>query len=56
MGYQLAALITVPFQIIIGVIMMYYFIGISFAAGFGFMVFMMFCTYFVNKKSVKYNE
>jgi O-antigen/teichoic acid export membrane protein len=56
MGYQLAAILTVPLQIIAGVIMMYHFIGISFASGFGAMIFLISCTFFVNKRSIKYNE
>jgi hypothetical protein len=56
MGYQLASILTAPFQIIIGIVMMYYFIGLSFLAGFGAMVFMIFCSYMTSKRAIKYNE
>lgn len=56
MGYQLSSLLFAPLQIIIGIIMMYNFIGISFLAGMGAMIFTISITYIVAKKSIKYNE
>jgi hypothetical protein len=56
MGYQLSSLLFAPLQIIIGIIMMYNFIGISFLAGMATMIFMISITYFVAKKSIIYNE
>ena len=56
MGFQLSAVIVIPFQIIIGIIMMYNFIGVSFVSGIGTMVIMIFCTFLTAKKSIKYNE
>lgn len=56
MGFQLSSLLFAPLQIIIGIIMMYKFIGISFLAGMAAMVLTISLTYFVAKKSIKYNE
>jgi ABC-type bacteriocin/lantibiotic exporter with double-glycine peptidase domain len=56
MGYQLSSALTAPFQIIIGIAMMYYFIGLSFVAGFGAMIFMILCSYITSKRTVKLNE
>jgi hypothetical protein len=56
MGNQLSSVIFTPIQIIIGVILMYHFIGPSFLSGIGMMIVMIVITYFFAKKTVKYND
>lgn len=56
MGYQLAALLVAPIQIIVGVLLMYFFIGVSFVSGIVTMLVMIICTFFLSKKAVALNE
>jgi ABC-type bacteriocin/lantibiotic exporter with double-glycine peptidase domain len=56
LGYQAAALLMAPLQIIIGIIMMYWFIGVSFVTGIIVMALMIACTFFTSKFSIRYNE
>jgi len=55
-GFQLSAVLTAPPQIIIGLVMMYYYIGISFLAGIGVMLVTIILTYITSKRSYKYNK
>jgi membrane protein YdbS with pleckstrin-like domain len=56
MGFQMACLLLTPLQIVAGIAMMYWFIGISFLAGIGVMLLMIGFTFFLMKYVVKYNE
>jgi ABC-type multidrug transport system fused ATPase/permease subunit len=55
-GFELAAVLVAPAQIVVGVVLMYYFIGIAFLAGIGVMIFTIVCTYFFQKRVYRYNE
>lgn len=55
-GFELACIIIVPIQIVVGLIMMYHFIGISFLAGIGVMCVTIPCTYFTAKRSYRFNK
>lgn len=52
----MAAILLAPIQIIVGIIMMYYFIGIAFLAGIGIMLITILCTFMTAKKSYGYNK
>lgn len=56
MGFQLTALIFTPLQVIIGLWLMYNFIGISFLSGIGVMILTIVCTFILSKISIKANE
>lgn len=56
MGFQLAAVILCPLEIVIGIILMYKFVGVSFLSGIGAMVLSIALTFFVGKKSIVYND
>jgi len=56
LGNQMSALLSTPLQIIIGSILMSLFIGISFLSGILMMIIMIVITYFVSKKTIKYNS
>lgn len=56
MGYQLTALIFTPLQVIIGLWLMYKFIGISFLSGIGVMILTITLTFIFSKISIKANE
>jgi ATP-binding cassette subfamily C (CFTR/MRP) protein 1 len=56
MGFQLTALIFTPIQVLIGLWLMYNFIGISFLSGVGVMVVTIFMTFVCAKISIKANE
>jgi ATP-binding cassette subfamily C (CFTR/MRP) protein 1 len=56
MGFQLTALIFTPIQVLIGLWLMYNFIGISFLSGVGVMLVTIFMTFVCAKISIKANE
>jgi ATP-binding cassette subfamily C (CFTR/MRP) protein 1 len=56
MGFQLTALIFSPIQVLIGLWLMYNFIGVSFLSGIGVMLITIGCTFICSKISVKANE
>ena len=56
MGYQLTALIFAPIQVLIGLWLMYSFIGISFLSGIGVMVLTFGLTILLSKIAVRLNE
>lgn len=56
MGFQLTALIFTPLQVIIGLWLMYNFIGISFLSGIGVMILTITLTFVFSKISIKANE
>jgi hypothetical protein len=56
MGYQLAAILFSPIQIVIGIYLMYSYIGVSFLAGIGVMVLTITLTFFITKKSIQLND
>lgn len=56
MGYQLTALIFAPIQVLIGLWLMYSFIGISFLSGIGVMVLTLGLTILLSKIAVRLNE
>jgi len=55
MGFQLAALVFTPFEVIIGLWLMYNFIGISFVSGIAVMLITVSCTFIFSKLSIKAN-
>lgn len=55
MGFQLASLLFTPFEVIIGLYLMYNFIGISFLSGVGVMVITVTCTFIFSKISIRAN-
>lgn len=56
MGAQLISVLYTPLQIVIGIWLMYTYIGVSFAFGMGTMIFMIALTFFLAKKISKVNE
>ena len=56
MGFQLTAIFFTPIQVLIGLWLMYSFIGISFLSGVGVMIFTIGLTFIFSKFSVKLNE
>ncbi len=56
MGYQLTALIFAPIQVLIGLYLMYSFIGISFLSGIGVMILTLGLTILLSKITVRLNE
>lgn len=56
MGVQLTSVLYTPIQIVIGVWLMYSYIGVSFAFGMGTMILMIAVTFFLAKKISKVNE
>jgi hypothetical protein len=55
-GFELSAAIAAPFQIIVGIILMYHYIGLSFLAGLGVMGLTIFSTYITAKRSYRFNK
>ena len=55
-GFEIAAILLAPFQIVVGIFLMYHFIGISFLSGVGVMILTITGTYIFQKKAYKYNE
>jgi len=56
MGFQLASLLFTPFEVLVGLWLMYNFIGISFLSGIGVMIVTVTCTFIFSKISIKANE
>jgi len=56
MGYQLACVLITPLQMVVGIVMMYWFIGISFISGIVVMILTIALTFFLTKFIVRYNE
>jgi len=56
MGFQLSALLFTPFKVLVGVWLMYSFIGISFISGFGIIALTIAFTYFLRKISIRVND
>ena len=56
MGFQLTALIFTPIQIIIGLVLLYFYIGISFLVGTGIMIVMMLMTLVFTKVAGRAND
>ncbi len=56
MGYQLTALLFTPIQIIVGVWLMYLFIGISFVSGIIIMIITIIITFFITKTITRIND
>ncbi len=56
MGVQLTSVLYTPLQIIIGIWLMYSYIGVSFAFGMGAMLLMIAATFFMAKMISKVNE
>lgn len=56
MGFQLVALLYTPIQIIIGLVLLYMYIGISFLAGMGVMIVLMLFTLVFTKVVSKNND
>lgn len=56
MGFQLVALIFTPFQISVGLYLLYIYIGPSFMIGTGVMILLMLFTLIFSKIASKYND
>ena len=56
MGFQLVALLFTPFQMIIGLYLLYIYIGPSFLVGFGVMMCLMIFTLIFSKIASKAND
>jgi ABC-type bacteriocin/lantibiotic exporter with double-glycine peptidase domain len=56
MGFQLVALICTPIQIVIGLVLLYMYIGVSFLTGMGVMVILMLFTLTFSKVVAKNND
>jgi uncharacterized membrane protein YhiD involved in acid resistance len=56
MGVQLTSVLYTPLQIIIGIWLMYSYIGVSFGAGLSVMALMITSTFFIAKQISKVNE
>jgi hypothetical protein len=56
MGVQLTSVLFTPLQIIIGVWLMYSYIGVSFVFGMGTMILMIGVTFLLAKKIARVNE
>lgn len=56
MGTQLTSALFTPLQIVIGVALMYNYIGVSFVSGMAAMIFMIGLTFYVAKRISKVNE
>lgn len=54
-GYQLSSIIYGPIQIIFGLVMMYFYVGISFLVGVSTIVALLIANYFISKKANEYN-
>lgn len=55
-GNQLSSLLSTPIQLVIGIVIMWFFIGISFLAGLITTVIMIWITFIVSKYTIKYNS
>ena len=55
-GFQLAGILFAPAQIIIGLLLLYLYIGISFLVGLGVMILLMISTLLFSKVSTKVND
>ncbi len=55
MGFQLTALIFTPIQVVVGLWLMYNFIGVSFLSGVGVMILTILMTFVCAKISIKAN-
>jgi len=56
MGFQLTALVFTPLQVLVGLWLMYNFIGISFLSGVAVMVITIILTFIFSKISINANE
>jgi len=56
MGWQLVAILMCPLQIVIGIIMMYNYVGVSFVSGIVAILLSIILTFIVSKKSIVYND
>lgn len=56
MGFQLTALVFTPLQVLVGLWLMYNFIGISFLSGVAVMVVTIIFTFIFSKISINANE
>jgi len=48
--------LVAPLQVVVGILMMYYFIGISFLSGIIVLIVVLLITYFVTKRTFEYNK
>ena len=56
MGFQMVGLLYAPIQIIIALVLLYYYIGISFLVGTGVMILLMLSTLIFSKIAAKSND
>lgn len=56
MGYQLISILIAPIQIVIGLILLYSYIGISFLVGLGVMIILMIATFIFSKINTVAND
>ena len=55
-GDQIASFMYGPIQIVVGLVMMYFVLGIAFLSAIGTMIVILIISYFISKVSVKLNE
>ena len=55
-GYEFAAILIAPLHIVVGIWLMYHFIGISFLAGIIVLILVLGITYFLTKRTFQYNK
>lgn len=55
-GFQLAAFFYGPIQVIFALLMMYFYVGVSFLSGVGVVMVLMVINYFMSKKINRLNE
>lgn len=55
-GYQLSSLIYGPIQIVFALVMMYFYVGLSFLVGVTTILLLILANYFISKKANEYNE
>ena len=55
-GYNMTMLLFTPLQLVVGILLMYSFIGISFLSGIGVIGVTMICTFFIRKLASRFND
>ena len=56
MGYYTSAVLFIPIQLGVGIFLLYSFIGVSFLAGIGIIIFIGIIVFIVNRLSTKAND
>ena len=56
LGFHTTAILFIPFQLGVGIFLLYSFIGISFLAGFGIIIIIGIVMFIINKLNTKAND